>query len=104
MKTIQIMEKAINDSDLNGYKWTANKNGLHWSYGVDFTLTIETDCFGETVVYIGDKNTDVYICVSVVNREKDDWLCDEYHDFVKTREDAIYWATRKIIAKANRLY
>lgn len=103
MKVVELMKKAINDSELNGYKWTADKKGLHWNYGVDFELTIETDCFGKKVVYLND-GAGCCICVSVVSRDKDAWMCDSSHDFVKTEDDAVYWATRKMIAKANREY
>lgn len=102
MKTVQIMKKAIKDSDLKGYKWTADRKGLHWSYGVDFKFSTDNIC-GDKEYKFEDENSGVHACVYVV-KENDYWLCDEYNDFVKTAEEAVYWAARKIIVKANSLY
>lgn len=99
MKIVQIMQRAIKDSELHGYKWTAHKEGLQWEYGDNFLLT-----YNKEMVQFESPTTGVYVYVGIVSKEKDIWLCDKYHDFVKTQEEAIYWATRKMIAKANYLY
>lgn len=107
MKAVVMMKKAINDSNLNGYRWTADKNGLHWEYcNTNFDLTIEKDEIGSDIVKFEDKQTGESVCTFPVN-EEDAWLCDgpyADHDFLRTFDEAIYWAARKMIAKANYCY
>lgn len=101
MKAVEMMKRAIKDSDLNGYKWTADKRGLHWSYGVDFTFRIMVS--GTTVVKFEDENSGIYTAVCVVP-ESDAWLVDSYHDFDTDIDLAIYHAACKAIATANHMY
>lgn len=103
MNSIELMNKAINDSKTS-YQWVANGNRLYWSYGVDFEMRIDTNSLGDKEVIFRNEDTDISVCVSVVSRKEDMWLCDGYHDFVATLDDAIYWAARKIISKAERLF
>lgn len=103
MKAVAMMRQAIKDSDLKGLKWTADKDGLHWEYlDITFALTVErkeegslratfTDGFEESIVFVLEPN-------------EPDWLADSYHDFVRTVDQAIYWAARHMISKANYLY
>lgn len=104
MNSIELMNKAINDSNTTSYQWVATGNRLYWSYGVDFEIRIDTDSSGNKEVIFRNEETDISVCVSVVSRKEDMWLCDSYHDFVATLDDAIYWAARKIISKAERLF
>lgn len=103
MKAIAMMKKAIKDSELNGHKWTADKNGLHWSYlDTVFTLSIYPE--GDSkIVKFKDENTDEQRYTVLVPQE-DAWLVDSYHDFATDIDEAIYWAARKIIKRANYVY
>lgn len=103
MKKVEMMKKAIAASKNPAWKWTADANGLHWSYGVDFTLTIEPEPAeeGSYKVKFEDERAGVRV---VVFTTKDDFLYDGYHDFVATVDEAIYWAAVKIIHKAEYLY
>lgn len=103
MKAVEMMKKAIKDSELNGYKWTANKNGLTWSYGVQFDIEITDEETGNKMVRFEDKNSGCEVVTFTVT-EEDAWLVDSYHDFNTTIDEAIYWAARKMIKKANNLY
>lgn len=104
MKAVEMMRKAIKDSELNGWKWTADKTGLHWEY-LDSTF----EFFDETMpdesrqVRFKDNDTGVTSLVFVVP-ESQRWLVDGYHDFETDINEAIYWAARKMISKANYLY
>lgn len=107
MRAVEIMKKAIKDSNLNGFTWKADRGGLHWEYGVTFKLRIEDSPMdgdkSKQITFI-DECAGVYVTVFVIGEEKDKWLCDSYHDFTETIEEGIYWAARKMIAKANNLY
>ena len=104
MKKVAMMKKALAASKNPAWKWTADANGLHWSYGVDFTLTISKSPFGETEVSFEDENSGTAVMVCVINREQDAWMIDGYHDFVRTADEAMYWAAVKMIRKAEYLY
>lgn len=97
MKTVAMMKQAIKESKLNGYKWTADKNGLHWSYGVDFKLHISKEVNNEYVMF-EDEEAGVKCAVCIDERFADGSL------FVATYDEAIYKAALGIIAKANYLY
>ena len=103
MKAVEMMKRAINDSDLNGFKWTADKKGLHWSYGVDFDLEIDPCEPDSTVVKLVDNNSGIEAIVIVVP-ESDAWLVDNYHDFDTDINSAIYHAARRAIVTANHMY
>lgn len=103
MKKVAMMKRAIATSTNPAYKWTADKNGLHWSYGVDFILTVEAEPAeeGSYKVTFEDERAGVKV---VVFTTKNDFLYDGYHDFVATVDEAIYWAAVHIIRKAEYLY
>lgn len=101
MKAVAMMKKAIKDSDLKGYKWSADKKGLHWSYGIDFDFMIGND--GGDFVGFVDPAADIDVMVFIVPAS-DGWLIDISHDFVGNADDGVYWAAKKMIAKANALY
>lgn len=99
-----MMKKAIKDSELNGWKWTANKNGLKWEYlDVEFKLLVD-DLEGHKRAELINEESGCRALVFVIDNPEDDFLVDDYHEFEKNMDDAIYWATRKIISKANRLF
>lgn len=105
MKAVEMMKQAIKDSEYKGYhKWTAKRDGLHWDYmTILFKLTVEEDQVGYVYAKLIDEDTHENAVVFVAN-EGDEWLCDEYHEFVKTVDEAIYWATRKMIYRASQVY
>lgn len=90
------IQKAIKDSDLNGYKWTITENGLRWSY-----LT------GENEVFTFDTTTEEnFLTVrgpfcemaGIWYEENERWAdC-------KTLTEAYYLATKATIRKANYIY
>lgn len=106
-RRIQMMKAGIEKSDLKGYKWTAKTDGLHWEYcDVVFKLRISDDV-GEQphkVVGFTDFQSGVGEKVIVINDESEAWLCDGYKDFAHDIDEAIMFATEKIIRTANYLY
>lgn len=105
MKAVEMMKKAIRDSKVNEgcWKWKATKAGLDWEYcDIRFNFSI-FDELENKVVKFEDPVSDVSAVV-IVATEEQAWLCNGYHDFVKTVDEAIYWAARKMIASANSLY
>ena len=103
MKAVAMMKRAIKDSDLNGYKWTADKSGLHWEYcETSFTLIVDSED-GIQMVTFKDLVTGESVHTFVVP-EEDEWLCGSDHYHHRNVDDAIYWAARKMISKANYVY
>jgi len=91
------------DNGATTYKWTAKADGLHWGYcDVVFTLAIIETETGTQIRFV-DETTDVAVSVFTT---ADQFLLtfDDCHDFVKTVDEAIYWAARKIMKKAGYLY
>lgn len=87
----EIIKKAINDSELNGYKWTIKSNKLIWSYlDVEFDIEIKKE---ENVKIIHDGETFIYILVG-----------NEFYNDAKTIEDGLYKAIKGTIRKANNLF
>lgn len=106
MKKVEIMKRAIADyiadGNMTSNKWTAKADGLHWSYmDVRFPLTIEDHKAGTRVHMESDEGVSV---TTFSVPAEDWWLCNGYHDFCRTPEEALYWATRAMIAKAEALY
>ena len=91
-----IIELAIKESNLNGYKWKVTDRGLWWSYSEsefvfeykegdeEHLLTVKDELQGETVV--------MYFVGST-------WLCD-FNDL----ERAIYAAVKSTIRHCNATY
>lgn len=99
MKAVAMMKKAIKDSELNGYKWTADKKGLHWEYcNVNFTITIDEE---PGMVKFEDENTGVY---ATSFKEDDEQMRNLIPEFCETYDEAIYTAAKMIIRKANNRY
>ena len=96
------MKKAIKDSDLKGFKWTADKNGLHWEYlDIVFRFSGRKE-WDECVMYsFKDWQTGIGGRAWVVTGDMLKYLDD---DFCADAETAIYKAAMKTIAIANRLY
>lgn len=105
MKAVEMMKKAINDSDLKGWKWSASKNGFKWEYcNIEFRFEREPNKNkSDAVRFIDTNEYGEKVSVFIVS-EEDAWLCDEYHDFETDVDKAIYWAARKMISTANELY
>ena len=104
MKAVEMMKKAINDSELNGLKWKADKTGLHWEYcDITFEFYDEVLPDGSRQVSFKDNDAGTSVIVFIVP-EHQKWLVDGYHDFELDVDEAIYWAARKMISKANYLY
>ena len=102
MKAVEMMKKAIKDSELNGYKWTADKNGLHWSYGVDFNFKAYESGDGVMVYRFRDPRADVQARACTVPDELKEFLDDDL--FCEDADTAIYKAAMKIIRRANDFY
>lgn len=111
MKKIEAMKKGIAIAEYNkDHTWKAAADGLVWSYlDTKFDLTIvdkkfqniDGECVSEKVVSFEDKVTGCKVTVCVINDESEKWLCDSDHDFVESFEEAIIWATVKMIKKAD---
>lgn len=85
--------KAIQESDLNGYKWTITADGVAWSYmdGEAFVFTVRE----EGIIYVqwkGFRLATVYFDPT-----------DEYAD-CKTLEEAYYLVTKQLIRNANHTF
>ncbi len=93
----KVIQKAIKESNLNGYKWTVKDNKLYWNYLTKEHFEIET---GETFVKVIYKNpilkdeTFVYILVG-----DDSFIYD-----AKTIDEAVEIAVKQTIIKANATF
>ena len=98
---IKAMKVGIKNSELRSYKWTADKNGLHWSYGVDFNLNMNPSLTGCEYV-LEDPNTGVNC---VVFTDADYWLSDNTY-FFPLYDDfrAVTCLTERLIKLANYVY
>lgn len=106
MKTVEMMKKAIKESAQSDYKWTANKDGLHWDYlNVEFKFEIfsEGDAYGFGFV---NQESGVRAMTWLIP-EVDYWVVEpDNYDFFKEddKEAAIFWAAKKVIEKAEYLF
>lgn len=87
-------QRAIKESDLNGYKWTVTSTGLEWTYGETFTIE-EKPCMDNIVLVVSTSYEPLFVGMVVGP--------DRYDD-AQTVEEAYYKAVKATIAKANRLY
>lgn len=90
------IKKGINDSELNGYKWTITKDGLKWSYGEQFTFYHKQ---------IDDEDGHLFVLAKRSEMSMASILIGEsfYHD-CQTIEEAYYLATKRTIWNANHTY
>lgn len=89
----QAIRDGINDSELNGYKWTITKDGLRWSYGEEFIFTLDEE---SNVLTVRAKQSGLHMISLLIG---DEW----YHD-CSLQETAYYLATEYTIRKANEIY
>lgn len=104
MKAVEMMNKAIKDSAKGSYKWTANKNGLHWGYlDIDFAFTVVENNDGKQFMF-EDECSGVRAITFTVAPENS-WLVDSYDWFKQDDEDgAVYRAARRVIEQAEYLF
>lgn len=89
------IQKAIKESELNGYKWTITENGLHWSYlseNEQFTFDNKTE---ENILIVRGP----YCMMAIIWYEKGEKLAN-----CETLTEAYYLATKATIQKANNIY
>lgn len=91
------IQAGIKESKLNGYKWTITENGLKWSYGEEFTFSIEE--------YVDD---DDYCLIVKAVQTGMEMACllvgsSRWAD-CRTAEEAYQMATRQTIRRANNWY
>jgi hypothetical protein len=92
------IQKAIKDSDLNGYKWTITKKGLRWSYcDVEFTFHYDPETNFLQVYDAPGVIVDEAPFIGLL-------IGDHSWDDAKDIEEAYYKATKATISKANYLY
>ena len=84
--------QAIKDSELNGYKWTINENGLGWSY-CDTEFAFDTS--EEHILTVRGS----FCTMACIWYEQGDKYAD-----CETLTEAYYLATKAAIAKANYIY
>ena len=98
---IKAMKVGIKYSDLHGYKWTADKNGLHWSYGVDFDIIRKQSLTG-CIYILKDRQCGFrcYVATDVAY-----WLSDNTY-FFPLYDDfhAVIVLTQRLIKLANMVY
>lgn len=105
MKKVEIMKAAINDMKKSGMIpegniWKANRNGLVWNY-CDLVFELEEI---DDVIMFTEPQAGVSAGVLVVTDPEMLWIVDGNHDCALSKEDALYWATRHIIRKAQNVY
>lgn len=99
MKAVAMMKQAIKDSELHGYKWTADKEGLHWEYlDVTFKFRFYKDADDCTVYEFFNSEADVRARACVVTGELEQFIDDDL--FFGDADKAIYKAARAIIRRA----
>ena len=102
---IKSMREGVKASDLKGYKWNvqSGEDGifLHWSYGVDFELTMEPKIDG-CEYKLEDPRSGVNCCVFT---DLAYWLTDNTYFFpIYDDQHAVTVLTQRLIALANELY
>ena len=94
-----LVNKAIKDSDLKGYKWYLSGSNLHWSYLSKEYFTIEIGSVEEPsvkVIYHNDligEETFIYLLIG------HDFYCE-----CRTIDSGIYEAVKSTINKANNTF
>ena len=99
------MLEGIKSSDLRGYKWTVQTYAklviLHWSYGVDFVLTVEPKIDG-CKYKLEEPRSGVNCCVFT---DLAYWLTDNTYFFpIYDDQHAVTVLTQRVISLANHLY
>ena len=90
------IRQGINNSELNGYKWTITPGGLKWSYGDEFTFEAKSMPDDEIFLYVKNASTGRIMAALVVGTADD----ADASNLV----DAYRIATEKTIRNANRIY
>lgn len=90
------IREGINNSELNGYKWTITENGLKWSYGEEFTFKTARIDDNETCLSVKAVQSGYTMVTLIVGTA---FYCD-CSDIV----DAYRNATEATIRYANRMY
>ena len=85
------VQRAIKESDLNGYTWTVTPDGLEWSYGETFRFSE-----GKEMLSVYADSYGGFMLGMLVGPNS--W------DDAKTLEEAYYKAAREVIYQANNLY
>lgn len=98
---IKAMKEGIKNSDMHGYKWSADKTGLHWSYGVDFDFTVDPYLSGCNYA-LEDPRSGVRCDVFT---DAEYWLSDNTY-FFPLYDDfhAVTVLTERLIKLANYVY
>lgn len=91
------IRQGINESELNGYKWTITTDGLKWSYcDEEFTFKYNDLGDGNAILTTHQKGcTEMWTAILIGSNRWDD---------TDSIEEAYRIATRRTIAKANHLY
>lgn len=94
----QAIMEGIKEADPKGYKWTITKDGLKWSYGEEFTFSLETCDYDDkvrclTVKAVQSEITMITLLIGTA------FYCDGY-DLL----DAYRIATEYTIRRANCIY
>lgn len=96
MELKNAVRNAIKESELNGHKWTATKDGLKWSYGVEFIFRV-SEADGDTYIEVIDKCSGLRAGYSIVGANTA--YCDS-----DDLANGFFLATRRAIRCANRTY
>lgn len=94
----QAMRAGINNSNLNGYKWTVTPNGLSWDYGEEFIFTHEVVDEEDGVILITAEAVQSGTKMSTI-LVGDAFYCD-----TESLEEAYRMATERTIRNANYWY
>lgn len=90
------IREGINNSNLNGYKWTITPNGLDWSYGETFIFDLSVGDSGEKFLSVKAEQAGITMAALFIGN-------DFYHD-CRSVEEGYRIATEATIRRANNLY
>ena len=92
----KAIRNGINNSELNGYKWTITKEGLDWSYGEQFTFEYKQIDDEEGFLIVKGRRSEMTMASILIG--------DAFYDDCRTIEEAYTLATKQTIWNANHTY
>lgn len=96
MNERKAVQKAIRESELNGYKWAVTSSGLKWNYlDVEFQFE-QIECeFGDVILKTVDEHGHTFATILVSS---------EFYGDCATIEEGYEKLTKQTIKKANYIY
>ena len=92
-----IQRAIVDQPDQTGHTWEVTKEGMRWSYGVEFNFRLKTFEEGEAVLTVKENGVEATALVSIM-------IGPTRWDDTNDIEKAYYMAARAAIIQANYLY